>query len=63
MTEAVKRDVDMGLAMRKPDFGICEQQSAQSDLRLYFHHLERTIAKLAICKILKFWLASVAEQA
>ena len=55
--------------MRKPDYGICEQQrrrsacaSAQSDQRLCFRCLDRIISPLAIAEMSSLWLVSVAEQ-
>ena len=52
--------------MRKPAFAICEQQrctSMQSDQHLCFRCLESIISILAISKISRLELVSVAEQA
>ena len=56
--------------MTKPAFAICEQQrrrsacaSAQSDQRLCFRCLDSIIPILAIFKISRLQLVSVAEQA
>ena len=60
-------NTNMSHIMRKPDYGICEQQRCRStcasDQHLCFHFLDSIILLLAISEISRLQLASEAEQA